>query len=421
MTEHNFTFSKYEFVDTTLKLYYNTDNYEFIEEIDFHKSPTTDEQRELLDIAFQYLHLAAGVSYYKNFVPKNIVVDTCVLSKAEAEFFNNLYFNGLGEFSYKNQLLLDINFPFEETDNKTDNILYKLSNNIIIPIGGGKDSLVVYNKLKKEKPDSKFYTFSVNNAKPIEDSCLALGEEHIIINRKIAPTLLELVKNEVGYNGHVPISAIIALISVCAGIIYDCNTTAIANEKSANVGNIEWQGRLVNHQWSKSEEAEIALRDFIKKYITSEYTYYSPIRPYYEIAIAKKFSELKQYHSIFSSCNKNFKISADKSEKVWCCDCPKCRFVYLILAPFMQKDDMIEIFGKNLLDEESQLDGYEELAGLHGHKPFECVGEIEESALSFLLLKDTEYKDDAVVKSIVSRLNGYDVEKLKDIYLKNSL
>ncbi|MDR3290239.1 MAG: hypothetical protein LBT02_03065 [Rickettsiales bacterium] len=419
--ENNFIFSKYEFVDTTLKLYYETDNYKFVEEIDFKKAPS-DDKKNALERAFKYLHLMAGVSYYKSFLPKNIIVKTCKLNIEEADFLNNLYFNGLGEFSYRNKVLLDIKFPSDLKINIENSIQndVKLSNNTIIPIGGGKDSIVVYNMLKSQYPDKQFYTFSVNTARPIKDCCDAIGEKNILVSRKIATTLLELVKNGDCYNGHVPISAIIALISVCVGIIYDCNTTAIANEKSANVGNVEWQGRLVNHQWSKSYEAEKSLHDFIQKYILSSYNYYSSIRSYYEIAIAKKFSELKQYHQVFSSCNRNFKITDKKEEKVWCCDCPKCRFVYLMLSPFMKKQDMVEIFGKNMLNDETQLVGYEELAGLQGCKPFECVGEIEESALAFLLLKGSEYENDFVVKNICEKLK-YDVEKLKKEYLSDLL
>jgi hypothetical protein len=418
MKQNNFIFSKYEFIDTTLKLYYNTDDYEFIEEIDFHKKPD-DSKKEALDLAFKYLHLTAGISYYKIFLPENIIIKTCDLDKQQADFFNNLYFNGLGEFSYRNQVLLNINFPYKKVDNIKSNL--KLSNTSIVPIGGGKDSLIAYEIAKKQNKDIKL--FSVNLAKPIKDCIDFICGDHlnnILVDRKIAPTLLDLVKNNIGYNGHIPISAIIAFISVCVGIIYDCNETVIANEKSANVGNVEWQGRLINHQYSKSEEAETNIRNFIQKYIV-DFNYYSILRPYYEVAIAKKFSELKQYHSIFSSCNKNFKISAEKIKKVWCCDCPKCRFVYLILAPYIKKQEMIDIFGKNLFEEEKQLKGYKELTGLNGYKPFECVGEIEESVLSFLLLENTEFENDFIVKEITKQLKEYNLEKLKIIYLKNKL
>ncbi|MDR2526301.1 MAG: hypothetical protein LBC92_00295 [Rickettsiales bacterium] len=271
--ETDFIFSKYEFIDTTLKLYYNTNNYEFVEEIDFHKTPKK-ETTPILNLAFQYLHLVCGISYYKTFLPKNIIIKTCKLDKEQADFFNTLYFNGLGEFSYKNKIKLDINFPIEKEKTENNVSFIALSDKILLPIGGGKDSLVAFSLLKDEM--KKIYTFSINTAKPIKDCCNFIGDkygvENITVTRKISNTLLELVKNGIGYNGHIPISAIIAFISVCAGIVYDCNRTAIANEKSANVGNIEWQGNLINHQWSKSETAEIMIRNFIKKYIIEDFT-----------------------------------------------------------------------------------------------------------------------------------------------------
>jgi hypothetical protein len=79
---------------------------------------------------------------------------------------------------------------------------------------------------------------------------------------------------------------------------------------------------------------------------------------------------------------------------------------------------MIEIFGKNLLDEEKQYDGYEELVGLTNHKPFECVGEIEESVLAFSLLRESEFKNDFIVKKILNKLEGlYNFTELKNKYL----
>jgi hypothetical protein len=413
--QESFIFSKYEFKGTILRLFYNTDDYEFVEEIDFLKECPADKT-DIFDVACRYLHLVAGISYYKAFLPKNIFIKTKSINKEQADFFNLLYFNGLGEFSYRNNFLLNINFPFINKGD-VDVSKIKLKHNIIIPIGGGKDSLVVFELLKKQEQEkTKFYSFVVNPVKTMNDIVDNIGIDSIKITRKISATLLELIKNNNGYNGHVPITAIIAFISVCASIIYDCDTVAIANEKSASIGNIEWQGRLINHQWSKSEEAEKQINSFIGKYILP-FNYYSPIRNFYEIAIAKKFSEMKKYHSIFSSCNKNFKITADKKNKTWCCNCPKCCFVFLILSPFLKKQEIVNIFGKNMFDDSTQLDNFEELVGLRGCKPFECVGEIEESILAFLLLKNTEFKNDIIVRKIVNRLNNYDLESLKIKYL----
>ncbi|HSQ97830.1 MAG TPA: hypothetical protein VLL98_03880, partial [Rickettsiales bacterium] len=295
----------------------------------------------------------------------------------------------------------------------------KLENNIIVPIGGGKDSVVSLEMLKK-LPNKKLYTFSVNTAEPIKN-CIELSDcENILVKRVISPLLIELnndIEKYHGYNGHVPITSIIAFISVCAGIIYNCNTTVISNEKSSNIGNTMHTGLEVNHQWSKSFEAEKMIHDFIKKYITTEFNYFSLIRPMSELQIAQAFSKIGKYDNVFSSCNKNFKIVKNEKPKRWCCDCDKCRFVFLIFAPFIKKEKLIEIFGENLLNDKKQLDGYLELVGLSKIKPFECVGEIEESALALLMLKKTEFANDLVVKEILPQIEKkYNFDELNKKY-----
>ena len=422
-------FSKYDYDENSglLKLFYKIDELEFIEEINFNPNnkklrKLTDKEKEVLNLSFTYLHLVAGVSYYKLFIPENIIVNTVKLDKDQKDFFDKLYFNGLGEFSFKNNIDLrgKINFPCNSTSNNKA-VDIKLNNDYILPIGGGKDSLVSLEILKTIK-NQKIYTFSVNSAKPIKDSCDLSDCKNILVTRKIAPLLLEINKDlekYKAYNGHVPITSIIAFISVCAGILYNCNTTVISNESSANVGNVMYNGTLINHQWSKSFEAELMIHNFIQKYITPSFNYFSLLRPIYEIHIAKLFSKIKKYDGVFSSCNKNFKIVKDEEPKRWCCDCDKCRFVFLILAPFIEKNKLIEIFGENLLDDEKQYIGYEELTGFSGHKPFECVGEIEESITAFNLLKNTDFKNDSIVVKINKKIDEkYTISELKNFVEK---
>ena len=87
-----------------------------------------------------------------------------------------------------------------------------------------------------------------------------------------------------------------------------------------------------------------------------------------------------------------------KETERWCLNCDKCRFVFLALAPFFDKTDIINIFEKNLLDDSEQISGFEALIGYSGHKPFECVGEVEESVAAFYLLtKKTEWQDDKMI------------------------
>jgi hypothetical protein len=125
------------------------------------------------------------------------------------------------------------------------------------------------------------------------------------------------------------------------------------------------------------------------------------LRPLSEIEIARRFSRYPTYFGVFRSCNTAFRQAREARGRHWCCDCPKCRFVFLALSPFVAKPDLINIFGRNLLDDETQSDGFAELCGLRANKPFECVGETSESACVMSYLADhPDWRDDRVVRRL---------------------
>ena len=65
------------------------------------------------------------------------------------------------------------------------------------------------------------------------------------------------------------------------------------------------------------------------------------------------------------------------------------------------KDRLIAVFGHNLLEDQAQSDGFAELCGLREYKPFECVGETDESAAVMAYLgSDPSWHDDAVVRRL---------------------
>src|SRR4029450_9574580 len=78
---------------------------------------------------------------------------------------------------------------------------------------------------------------------------------------------------------------------------------------------------------------------------------------------------------LFVSCN--WGQMAGRSE--WCGKCSKCAFTFLTLFPFMPEQELVAIFGRNLLDDETLLTTFLELAGLEGTKPLECVGLADET------------------------------------------
>ena len=91
--------------------------------------------------------------------------------------------------------------------------------------------------------------------------------------------------------------------------------------------------------------------------------------------MARQFAKTDRYDAWFSSCNRNFHLLGERPAHRWCGVCPKCHFVFLALAPFVSKPRLVAIFGRNLLDDESQTAGYDALLEYQDHKPFECVGE----------------------------------------------
>jgi hypothetical protein len=106
---------------------------------------------------------------------------------------------------------------------------------------------------------------------------------------------------------------------------------------------------------------------------------------------------------VVTSCNKAFKLHDPTAR--WCGDCPKCRFVFLAMAPAMSRERITRIFGKDLLADPAQLRGFEELMGIDAHKPFECVGEVEESVVALgLLAADPQWASAPVVRSLVAEV-----------------
>jgi hypothetical protein len=116
---------------------------------------------------------------------------------------------------------------------------------------------------------------------------------------------------------------------------------------------------------------------------------FSLLRPLGELRIAQLFARgpFEQFSEQFTSCNRSFRHGSHGF--TWCGECPKCAFVFLALAPFVAKARLVGLWGENLLAKPMLEPTYRELLGLTGHKPFECVGEIDECRQAIRMLKAT--------------------------------
>jgi hypothetical protein len=351
------------------------------------------ERAQALDRVLSLLHLVAGVSYYKAAAPPRIELP-CELGPATASLLNAVYKLGLGEFAYENRLdgPVKVSFPVSP---KAPSAPVRLedSGGSLVPIGGGKDSIVA---LELARSVSEVTLFAVGERAPILRTAEVADLPLLIARRTISPLLLQL--NGAGaLNGHVPVTAIVSLIALASAILHGHERVVMANERSASQGNLQWGGIEVNHQWSKSAEFEDLLRAAVSQEIVEGVDYFSLLRPVGELAIAKAFACMPAYHRAFLSCNSGFRLSGASED--WCCDCPKCRFVFLVLAPFMTPEQLRGIFGADLLDQESQIPGFMALCGYRADKPFECVGEHEESLAALRLLADSSaWREHAVIR-----------------------
>ncbi|MFT3761832.1 MAG: UDP-N-acetyl-alpha-D-muramoyl-L-alanyl-L-glutamate epimerase [Pseudoxanthomonas sp.] len=351
-----------------------------------------------VEAALRLLHLIAGVSYYKAATPAEIRIESYGVDADTAEFLETVYENGLGEFAYRNGLSLRgrIKFPVGAASAATDTApTLGLREHALVAIGGGKDSLVSIEALRAAGVGQ---TVTWIGGSQLIAACAArTGLPTLNIGRALAPELFEL-NRQGAYNGHIPVTAVNSAIMVLAALLHDADQVVFSNERSASYGSLIPGTGEVNHQWSKGWAFESALGDYVQRRIAADLRYYSLLRPFSELAVARQFAKNTHYDAHFSSCNRNFHILGERPANRWCGMCPKCHFVFLALAPFMPKPRLVGIFGRNLLDDPEQAAGYDALLEYRDHKPFECVGEGRESRAAMAALGDRpEWKEDALV------------------------
>lgn len=320
------------------------------------------------------LGMAEAISYWKCTCAKVLRVECGVLSAWQNKWWRKLFYNGLGEFMYVN----GIKVPEEELltiicDDKfegrlTDTAAYAGS---LVPVGGGKDSVVSMEVLKNQEVT----IYRINKDTTVENVLKSSGRDYktCYVNRRLDARILEM--NKRGFlNGHIPFSAVVAFSTFISAYLHGLRYIVLSNESSANESTVV--GSFVNHQYSKSFEFEQDFMEYIGSILDTDIRYFSLLRPLSELQIAYLFSKYTKYHKAFRSCN------AGSKQGIWCCNCPKCLFVYIILSPFLDEEQMVGIFGENLLASERNEKYFRELTGLDENKPFECVGTRSEVVMS---------------------------------------
>jgi UDP-N-acetyl-alpha-D-muramoyl-L-alanyl-L-glutamate epimerase len=253
------------------------------------------------------------------------------------------------------------------------------SGGIMVPVGGGKDSVVTLETLVRQGFPVRAMVINQRGAtREVLKAAGLPGESVLEVDRSIDPLLLEL--NARGYlNGHTPFSAMLAFVSTMAARLAGDRYIVLSNESSASEATIP--GTTINHQYSKSLEFESDFRAYARSYLGAVPEYFSYLRPLNELQIAALFSRMTNYHAGFKSCN------AGSKTDTWCRKCSKCLFTYIMLAPFLESRQLMEIFGGDLFSDRELTGLLDQLTGLTDSKPFDCVGTITEvnAALAFMV------------------------------------
>lgn len=355
------------------------------------------------DRLLRLLALTCSPSYFKAAAPP--VVEIAFPTRDfERHYLSELVAGGLGEFAYRNSLpdalTPTVTGPDADAADPTPDA-WDADAEPLVPVGGGKDSVVSIEALKGHGFHPTL--FSVNKFDPI-DRCIEIsGLDSLRVTRRIDPALIE-ANARGAHNGHVPVTAINSVIGLIVADANGLGPVVLSNERSSNVGNVTWLGRDVNHQWSKSISYETLLRDTLSQYGLNPDRYFSLLRPLSESEIADRFKNSPQYFRDFISCNRPFAIDSGRRGATWCGHCPKCLFVFCLMAPRLGRAEVEAIFGHDLFGDLDNRPGFEDIVGLGVHKPFECVGEYYEAAESLVsVLDDEDWRGVPLIEEFRSR------------------
>ena len=250
--------------------------------VEFHptalieRRPFLDFSAGNLDLLVFNIGMIELISYWKCACPPTVRIHCGSLTDNQISFWRKLYWHGLGEFFYTNGISESAEAFMQvecmKSEDRTENSKPKKPSDLIphtsdlylVPIGGGKDSVVTLELLRRA---GKTIRPLIMNPRGATIECARVAgfsmDEVLVIRRTIDPKLLEL--NVQGYlNGHTPFSAMLAFYTHLAAVLSGIPNVALSNENSANESTV--LGTSVNHQYSKSLEFEDDFRNYVAHY-----------------------------------------------------------------------------------------------------------------------------------------------------------
>jgi UDP-N-acetyl-alpha-D-muramoyl-L-alanyl-L-glutamate epimerase len=290
--------------------------------------------------------------------------------------------------------------------------------------GGGKDSLVSMKLLESAGAPFSTLAYSMDVYGPSE-------HQYALIDRLLDSALPDGVSRHRvwGYDdlidspvlrlspehschaltaAETPCSVFLALpLALQHGYSYLC----LGHERSADTGNLVWSrtGEEVNHQWGKSHEAERLLNGYIGSQLVENLSYFSILKPIYDVLIFNLLAQHPRSVPFTHSCN---------LRKPWCGRCPKCAYVWLNYMAYLPTPLVSRTFGAhgNLFDMPENRVWFRQMLGLEEHTPFECIGQVDEARLAFEMCR-RKMLDGEAMRLFIEEVPPVDVPALLERYL----
>lgn len=338
--------------------------------------PGREPSRVVADVRCALFHVGLTILpwYWMGFACRRVIVAAGYLTADQASHWEEFYRGVLAEFFFLNGLGPDHHISLEVAapsglndiplnslgDNDEDKQEHGNRKEVLCCMGGGKDSLVAFELLRRfgrdplwlhvgegfEEYEQKWRLRGIVAASGVPVLCAAheLADGDAAWHRARLRTL-----RMEGY----PWVGLVATTAVAVAVAWGVQVIAAGNERSAAAGNgvTALGGLEVNHQYDKSAACDASLRDYFRRHIASALDYFSPLQPMWELQIARVFCGLRStraYIPFFLSCN-------SPPQMDWCGSCAKCCFIYALLAAWLSPRDAAAIFSREHSDDEDPI------------------------------------------------------------------
>jgi len=326
--------------------------------------------------------------------PNRLVVRAGALAADEVRTWERWYTLGLAEKCYRHGLPVGTRVQCA-SDRGFPPLRSRATRGSLLMNGGGKDTAVAAELLKRAGLRFRWLCLGDNRAQ--RGLRAASGVSSVITVEDGWET--DLPQADFRFPGPAPLLLYYDFVGLLVAEMSGSRYLVAGNEKSADFGNLTYRGVGVNHQYTKSHGFEAEFARYAREHLGSRVRFYSVLRPLYELQIAAVFGRLPQYHPHFVSCN----VGQTGGRCEWCGRCGKCAFTFLALHPFLAERRLVEIFGRNLLEDAGLLPTFLAVAGLGDHKPFECVG-IPDETLAAVFLSRRRAAASPVLRQLRARV-----------------